>query len=882
MSRRKTTPKRPRLYCLDEEDDEISPHCDFIDLNQTVNTSLRTNNQISSNNVTIETTKDDSLNPLDSPPSLTSSIDDDRVDASNSSISHIYQDDKGNTIIKLSSAKKKNDEEVNEQQKENVNNIQHQSSQTSPLSYIGSGSIAVTPTSQTRFADACEWPEPPAVITDENHTGGPVLNHIATSKNREDSSSRSVTLEGLAQSPLQSSSMNNEKIVSIGRPFNWETYLRLCPAETAPKEAFRLLNKKTENLFEVGMMLELRHNVNGQHKWSIATVIEIRGLRIKLRSHCLKEDFYTLIYTRKIRPCQFNPTRETGLSTRGKCLMGRHKFPADKANPYTVRSHFGSKKKYAHINIFPHCPKKAPVNLFKPGMKLEAIDTENPKLIRPATVLYVNDDDFIGIRFDGLDCSRDLEIRYDSRDIFPVNWCAETGHPIEAPPNWNDCINNDRPIIHNINETTETHNISQNNIPETCDELAQTRTTAKNVTFSEVVHQNDLGIRINNFSYIGNQVMAHIEFKPSDSDSPATISIPVEFDVVEECVRIWLMYRSQELCNNNSSLVNLLPQSSSSIDPNGHIEHQSAVATPKHKKITLTTRGESVQSNLNTDSGEAIEQVGSNNSQALSDDVELRISKLNQRFTDSREENVISFMRKGNVESDFAKNHIIKVNESSSGSKNCRSISNLEELEGGPQVARSKPISSQGPNMLRHELRIVTDDDNNLYDNCYHLLTIDEKVNYLAYWNAYFKKRGCEITTGTKYLRPSLSNLERDGVTKLYEMVRIVKIYWSSRRKFAVCLIRQPDGYVLVNILTKHLLESKYYTAHIDTYFRSKDNNQLNMKFLYAKDPTLFIGTSFEKDMISYCKSKGLQFNDDGLPIGRTYTSHENEQENPL
>lgn len=65
-------------------------------------------------------------------------------------------------------------------------------------------------------------------------------------------------------------------------------------------------------------------------------------------------------------------------------------------------------------------------------MKLEAVDRKNPQLMCPATVGTVNGDQ-LHITFDGWKGAFDYWCRYDSRDIFPVGWCAKTNHPLQPP-----------------------------------------------------------------------------------------------------------------------------------------------------------------------------------------------------------------------------------------------------------------------------------------------------------------------------------------------------------------------------------------------------------------------------------------------------------------
>lgn len=82
----------------------------------------------------------------------------------------------------------------------------------------------------------------------------------------------------------------------------------------------------------------------------------------------------------------------------------------------------------------PTAPKE---NMFKVGMKLEALDPKNPLLICVATVAD-KDGDKIRVDFDGY-LGSDYWCRYDSRDIFPVGWCQFSGHPLQPPGKGERC-----------------------------------------------------------------------------------------------------------------------------------------------------------------------------------------------------------------------------------------------------------------------------------------------------------------------------------------------------------------------------------------------------------------------------------------------------------
>ena len=77
-------------------------------------------------------------------------------------------------------------------------------------------------------------------------------------------------------------------------------------------------------------------------------------------------------------------------------------------------------------------PRTPPGVVFQVGQKLEAVDRKNPHLLCPATIGAVNKDQ-IHVTFDGWRGAFDYWCRYDSRDIFPVGWCAQSGHPLQPP-----------------------------------------------------------------------------------------------------------------------------------------------------------------------------------------------------------------------------------------------------------------------------------------------------------------------------------------------------------------------------------------------------------------------------------------------------------------
>ncbi|XP_067830761.1 lethal(3)malignant brain tumor-like protein 2 isoform X2 [Heptranchias perlo] len=73
-----------------------------------------------------------------------------------------------------------------------------------------------------------------------------------------------------------------------------------------------------------------------------------------------------------------------------------------------------------------------PCHGFEPGMKLEAVDLMEPRLICVATVTRVVNR-LLRIHFDGWDNDYDQWVDCESPDVYPVGWCELTGYQLQAP-----------------------------------------------------------------------------------------------------------------------------------------------------------------------------------------------------------------------------------------------------------------------------------------------------------------------------------------------------------------------------------------------------------------------------------------------------------------
>ncbi|XP_052228167.1 MBT domain-containing protein 1-like isoform X1 [Dreissena polymorpha] len=76
--------------------------------------------------------------------------------------------------------------------------------------------------------------------------------------------------------------------------------------------------------------------------------------------------------------------------------------------------------------------KEIPKHGFKPGMKLEAVDLMEPRLICVATVAKVVGR-LLRIHFDGWESEYDQWVDCESPDLYPIGWCELMGYPVEGP-----------------------------------------------------------------------------------------------------------------------------------------------------------------------------------------------------------------------------------------------------------------------------------------------------------------------------------------------------------------------------------------------------------------------------------------------------------------
>ncbi|XP_048191451.1 sex comb on midleg-like protein 2 [Perognathus longimembris pacificus] len=206
--------------------------------------------------------------------------------------------------------------------------------------------------------------------------------------------------------------------------FNWDEYLKETGSISAPSECFRQSEIPPTNDFKIGMKLEARDPRN-MTSICVATVIGCIGARVHLRLDGSddKNDFWRLVDSSDIQPIGTCEKKGQLLQPPLGYQMSVSSWPM-----FLLKTL--NEAEMASPTLFKMEPPKPPINNFKVGMKLEAIDIKNPYFICPATIGDVKGDK-VYVQFDGWSGTFDYWCKYYSRDLFPVGWCCLTGDVLQ-------------------------------------------------------------------------------------------------------------------------------------------------------------------------------------------------------------------------------------------------------------------------------------------------------------------------------------------------------------------------------------------------------------------------------------------------------------------
>ncbi|KAI9579882.1 hypothetical protein GQX74_000670 [Glossina fuscipes] len=208
--------------------------------------------------------------------------------------------------------------------------------------------------------------------------------------------------------------------------FNWDAYLEETGSAAAPAACFKQAGNPPVNDFKIGMKLEALDPRNVTST-CIATVVGVLGSRLRLRldGSDSQNDFWRLVDSNEIHAighCEKN----------GGMLQPPLGFRMNASSWPGYLCKILNNAMVAPEAIFQPEPANPKENLFCVGQKLEAVDKKNPQLICCATVDAIKDDQ-IHVTFDGWRGAFDYWCSYNSRDIFPVGWCARSCHPMQPP-----------------------------------------------------------------------------------------------------------------------------------------------------------------------------------------------------------------------------------------------------------------------------------------------------------------------------------------------------------------------------------------------------------------------------------------------------------------
>lgn len=211
--------------------------------------------------------------------------------------------------------------------------------------------------------------------------------------------------------------------------FNWNDYLLQTKSVAAPKQFFNIVSREQQsqhhvsNAFRIGTKLEAVDKANSALV-CVATITDIidNWLLIHFDGWDDSYDYWTETTSPYIHPINWCRSKGRSLTPPKDYHKSSERFSWE---DYLIET--------KSMAVSPRSFRTRASNMFKVGMKLEAVDKRNPKLIRVATISH-RQSHSIKIHFDGWNEKFDYWVDDDSSDIHPVNWCQKTNHPLQPPP----------------------------------------------------------------------------------------------------------------------------------------------------------------------------------------------------------------------------------------------------------------------------------------------------------------------------------------------------------------------------------------------------------------------------------------------------------------
>lgn len=315
--------------------------------------------------------------------------------------------------------------------RENGNKLSNGSSGATPngnAAAVAQSSPAVTSTIMPAASPAASAVSVLSTSSNDDSVGlaEPKGNSVSTELDTK--SNHQIADTGLIDRSLAPSTLAAVPSASMGayEPFDWKSYMKESNSQPAPAHCFKQSSTPPQNDFKLEQKLEALDPRN-LTSTCIATVVGILGPRLRLRldGSDNKNDFWRLVDSNEIQPIGHCEKGGGMLQPPLGFRMNASMWPQ-----FLVKTL--SMAEMAPNKAFKREPLSPGSNLFQVGQKLEAVDKKNPMLICTATVGEVKNE-LLHVTFDGWRGAFDYWCRYDSRDIFPVGWCAKSGHPLQPP-----------------------------------------------------------------------------------------------------------------------------------------------------------------------------------------------------------------------------------------------------------------------------------------------------------------------------------------------------------------------------------------------------------------------------------------------------------------
>jgi len=218
--------------------------------------------------------------------------------------------------------------------------------------------------------------------------------------------------------------------------FSWDDYLKSTKSEAALVTCFCQQLVPPKNEFVVGNKLET-FDPRNTTSTCIGTVIEVSGSRLRLRLDGTddRNDFWLMVDSDLMHAYGYTARQNRKIQPPLGYGNDISKWPRFLEKIISTAAQ--GNNVFAAESCFKPVPTRPLKNEFKVGHKLEAVDPKNPHLICPATIKEIKRDKLL-ITFDGWSHSSDFWCSFASRDLFPVGFCAKSGHILQFPGNLYD------------------------------------------------------------------------------------------------------------------------------------------------------------------------------------------------------------------------------------------------------------------------------------------------------------------------------------------------------------------------------------------------------------------------------------------------------------